>query len=167
MTSATASAPPIDGTTAAAIRDALSSARAGRLVEAVTIAERALAAGGDPVALNAMLGMFRTDLGDVDAAVRHLEIAHSGRSNDVRIATNLVTALIRKNDLSRALQVASRELAFSDATLGLARLRGYAANQLGDCAAAIEALEHVVAAGPQDWESWNNLGNARGGNDDL
>jgi tetratricopeptide (TPR) repeat protein len=167
MTSAPVSVPPVDDTTAAAIRDALSSARAGLLMEAAAIAERALAAGGDPVALNAILGMFRTDLGDVDAAVRHLEIAHSGRPTDVRIATNLVTALIRKNDLSRALNVASRELAFADPTLGLARLRGYAANQLGDCAAAIEALEHVVAAAPQDWESWNNLGNARGGNDDL
>ena len=167
MTSAPASAPPIDHTTAGAIRDALSAARGGRLEEASAIAERALVAGGDPVALNAMLGLFRTDLGETEAAVRHLEVAHAGRPKDARIAANLATALIRASDLDRVLEVASRELALADPTLALARLRGYAANQLGDHAAAIEALEHVVGKAPEDWESWNNLGNARGGAEDL
>lgn len=161
MTRATASAHPIDETTGSAIRDALGAARAGRLAEACTVAERALAAGGDPIALNAMLGMFRTDLGDGASAIRHLEIAHSGRPTDVRIAANLASALIRAGDLERAFEVATRELAFADRTLEVARLRGYAANQLGNFEAAIETLGHVVATSPLDWESWNNLGNAR------
>jgi tetratricopeptide (TPR) repeat protein len=166
VTNTTTSAPPIDETTAAAIRQALAAARSGRLEEACSIAEHALAAGGDPVALNAMLGLFRTDLGDHRAAIRHLELARSGRPADVRIAANLATALIRNQDFERALEVATRELAFADATLNLARLRGYAADQLQNFEAAIEALEHVVAAAPLDWESWNNLGNARRGLED-
>ena len=167
MTSATASAPPIDQTTGVAIRDALSAARSGRLDQAVSIAERALAGGGDLVALNALLGMLRLDSGQTDAAVRHLDVAHRARPKDVRIAANLTSALIRADDLTRALEIASRELAFADRTLELARLRGYVANQLGDHDAAIEALEHVVAGAPQDWESWNNLGNARAGAEDF
>jgi tetratricopeptide (TPR) repeat protein len=167
VTSATASAPPIDQTTAATIREALAAARTGRLAEASAIAERGLANGGDPIALNALLGMFRSDLGQPEAAVRSLEIAHAARPKDVRIAGNLANALVRANDLARALEIAKKELAFADPMLELARLRGYIANQLGEYAAAIEALEHVVAQAPEDWQSWNNLGNARGGADDF
>ena len=112
MTSATASAPPIDQTTAATIREALAAARTGRLAEASAIAERGLANGGDPIALNALLGMFRSDLGQPEAAVRSLEIAHAARPKDVRIAGNLANALVRANDLARALEIAKKELAF-------------------------------------------------------
>lgn len=139
----------------------------GELQDACAIGERGLASGGDAVALNAMLGMFRTDLGEHAAALRHLQIAHGARPHDVRISTNFATALARAGDLERVLEVAARELAFTDPSLGLARLRGYAANQLGEYAIAIEALEHVIAAAPQDWESWNNLGNARSGAEDY
>jgi tetratricopeptide (TPR) repeat protein len=166
VTSTTTSGPAIDQGTATAIRQALTAAQGGRLGDACSIAERALAGGGDPVALNAMLGMFRADLGEHDAAVRHLEIARAARPNDVRIAANLTTALIRKGDFRRALEVATRELAFADGNLELARLRGFAADQVEEFEPAIEALEHVVAAAPLDWESWNNLGNARRGKGD-
>ena len=160
MTGATASVPPIDDITAAAIREALAAARSGRLSEACATAEQALARGGDPIALNAMLGMFRSDLGELQAAIGHLELAHSARPKDVRIATNLARTLVRAGDLDRAFEVATAELAFADASLELARLRGYAANQLERFEEAAEALKHVVAAAPLDWESWNNLGNA-------
>lgn len=162
------SAAPSNGATAGpALQQALAAAQAGRLQEACVIAEQALASGGDPVPLNALLGMLRTDLKDFDAAVRHLEVAHAARPSDLRIASNLAAALIQSEDLERALQVVSRELAFADPTLQLARIRGYLANQLGEFDLAIEALEHVLAAEPNDWESWNNLGNAKRGFGDL
>jgi tetratricopeptide (TPR) repeat protein len=135
----------------------------GRLGEACLIAERTLAVGGDKVALNALLGMLRLDSGDHAAAVRHLEVARVARPDDIRIATNLATALIQTGDLDRAFEVASTKLAFADPTLQLARIRGFVADQLGDFEAAVEALEKVVAAAPGDCESWNNLGNARRG----
>src|SRR5690348_17081718 len=128
----------MDQTSAAAIRQALAAARTGQLAEACAIAERGLAAGGDPIALNALLGMLRSDLGQPDAAVKNLEIAHAARPRDVRIAANLATALIRTGDLERVLDVATKDLAFSDPSLELARLRGYAANQLGEHSCAIE-----------------------------
>jgi Flp pilus assembly protein TadD len=157
----TASAPPLDEPTAVAIREALVAARLGRLDDACATAEAALANGGDKTALNALLGMLRMDTGDTDTAVRHLELAHAGRPADLRIATNLATALIAKGDLSRALEIATPGLAFADASMRLARLRGYAAQMLGLPEPAVEAYEHVVQGAPDDWESWNNLGNAR------
>jgi tetratricopeptide (TPR) repeat protein len=161
VTSATASPPALDNGTAAAIQQALSLARMGRLTDACTTAERALATGGDKIALNALIGMLRLDLGEHGAAIRSLEIAHAGRPNDVRIATNFATALSASGDLERALHVASRGLAFSDPTLQLARIRGYAAQMTGRFAEAAEAYGYVVKAAPDDWESLNNLGNAR------
>lgn len=167
MTIRTATAPRLDETTANAIRLALSAAQTGRLREACGIAETALASGGDPVALNALLGTLRLRLGELEDAARHLEVAHEHRPADVRIATNLANALVASGSHERAFEVATRELAFADPTLQLARIRGYVADQLLDFPAAVEALEHVVATAPNDWESWNNLGNARRGIEDF
>jgi tetratricopeptide (TPR) repeat protein len=161
VTSATASPPPLDETTAIAIRQALAAAQTGLIAQACVTAEQALANGGDKVALNALLGMLRTRSNQHDAAIRHLEIARSGRPADARIAINLATALANTGEMARAFDVASAELAFADPSLQLARIRGFAADQLGNWTEAIGAYEHVVHAAPNDWESWNNLGNAR------
>lgn len=155
------SASPIDPLTADVIQRALGIARSGRLGEASVAVEQGLSNGGEKVALSALLGMLRLDMGDLPAAVRHLEIAHQGRPFDLKIAINYANALTSSGDLGRVLQVASRELAFADPSLQLARLRGYAAQMRGEPDPAIEAYEHVVKASPNDWESWNNLGNAR------
>ena len=161
MTSTTTSSPALDANTGSAIQQALSAARMGRLDEACTISERALAAGGDKTALNALLGMLRMDTGNMELAIRHLEVAHAGRPGDLRIATNLATALATAGEMERALDVAAPGLAFSDPSLQLARIRGYAAQMSGRGEEAIAAYEHVVRAAPSDWESHNNLGNAR------
>lgn len=155
------------GTAAESIRQALAAARAGRLEEACALAEGALAAGGDPVPINALLGMVRLDLGETERAVEHLEFAHQQRPSDIRIATDLATALAALERFDRALEVASAELARADPTFQLARLRGAVAVQLRDVAAATEILQHVVGAMPTDWESWNNLGNALSVSEDF
>jgi tetratricopeptide (TPR) repeat protein len=151
---------PAEESAAVTIREALAAARMGRLREACSIAERALAAGGDPVPINALLGMVRLDLGEHEQAVQHLEFAHERRPSDIRIATDLASALAALERFDRVLEVASKERALADPTLQLARLRGAVAAQLGNVAIATEALEHVLAAAPNDWESWNNLGSA-------
>ncbi len=161
MNSTTVSPPPIDEPTASAIQQALAAARSGRLADACRTVEQALATGGDRIALNALAGMLRHDLGDHEAAIRHLEVARAGRPNDVRIATNLASALTAAGNLDRAFEVATRDLAFADPTLQLARIRGYAAQMTGRYDESVEAYEHVVNAVPGDWESLNNLGNAR------
>ena len=160
MTNTTTSR-PLDASTSTAIQEALGFARSGRLVDACRVAEQALAAGGDKVSLNALLGMLRMDTGENQRAIRHLEIAHAGKPADLRIATNLATALANAGEMDRVLDVATPELAFSDPTLQLARIRGYAAQMSDRPEEAVEAYEHVLRAMPNDWESHNNLGNAR------
>lgn len=161
MTTTTAPSAGLDPATLEAIRQALAAAQRGRIVDACTIAERALESGGDPGALNAMLGMLRGQAGEHRAAINHLEIAHRAKPGDARIATNLASALLAAGEHARALEAAAPALAFADPTLQLARVRGHVAQLLEDAESAIQAYEHVVAAAPNDWESWNNLGNAR------
>lgn len=124
------------------------------------MAEQALAAGADPVAANLLLGMIRLDLDQPERALAHLEFAYERRPSDIKIATDLASALTALEQFDRVLEVASRERAFADPTLQLARIRGAIAVQLGDFATARESLEHVLAAAPDDWQTWNNLGNA-------
>jgi tetratricopeptide (TPR) repeat protein len=157
----------IDDLTAGAIRQAVAAAAAGRLNDACAIGERALASGGDRAALNAMLGMFRTQSGEHDRAIAHLEIAHRARPSDVRIAQNLASALAHQARYQEALDIATADLGRSDSTLQLLKLRGFLAQSLEEFEMAIGAYEQVVAADPKDWESWNNLGNAKRGAGDF
>ncbi|MFL6764108.1 MAG: tetratricopeptide repeat-containing sulfotransferase family protein [Sphingomicrobium sp.] len=163
----TTTAPVLDDTTAAAIHAAVEAARAGRLGDACRIGERALQDGGDEAALNAMLGMFRTQSGELDRAIAHLEMAHRARPADIRIAHNLASALAQQGRYEQALDVLTDELARSDASLQLLKLRGFLAQTLEQFPTAIAAYERVVAANADDWESWNNLGNARRGAEDF
>lgn len=155
------SAPTLDPTTASTIRNALEAATRGRIDEARKIGEDGLQDGGDVVALNAMLGSLCCRAGDFEAGVRHLRAARERRPNDPVIAFNLGSALAQLGRPEEALEAVPAELAASDPTMRLERLRGFLHQDLRDFPAAVEAYERVVAAAPDDWESWNNLGNAR------
>ena len=151
----------LDDQTAAAVRQALSAASFGRIAEACSIGEQALAAGGDPTTLHAMLGMFRSQAGNFTRAIEHLQEAHRGRPGDVRIAHNLASALAGQNRYQDALDILTEELLAADSSLQLLRLRGFLAQTLEQFETAMDAYERVVNSDPNDWESWNNLGNAR------
>jgi len=151
----------LDDRTTNAIRDAVAAASRGRLVDACTIGERALAEGGDRAALNAMLGVFRRQLGDADKSIDHLKIANAARADDPKIAANLATALTESGRHDEALDVITEALADSDKSMGLARLRGFLAQSAEAFSIAVSSYEQVVAALPDDWEAWNNLGNSR------
>src|SRR5688572_13916124 len=151
----------LDDQTAEAIRQAIGAASRGLHVEACQIGERALAAGGDVTALNAMLGMLRCQSGQVDVGIGHLRIAHQTRPADQRIAINLTNALASAGHHQEALELMTLELARTDPTRHLLRLRGFLAQQAGDYQASIQAYEEVLSTAPADIESWNNLGNAR------
>src|SRR5688500_8568826 len=154
-------APVLDDLTAAAIRDAVAAARAGRIADACRIGERALDDGGDPAPLNAMLGSFHCRAGNFAAGIRHFRAAHEARPDDPIVAVNLASALAEQGEHSAALDVLTDDLGLRDATMRVERLRGFLAQTLEDFPTAITAYERVVAAVPADWETWNNLGNAR------
>ena len=151
----------LDDQTAAAIREAITAARSGRIPEAVSIGERALANGGDAAALNAMIGTLHCQTGNLDAGIRHLHAARQARPSDPVVSSNLATALAQKGDFAGALDALPEDVARTDPTMQLLRVRAFLAQQVGDYSAAIPTYESIVAAAPEDWESWNNLGNAR------
>ena len=157
----------IDDKTASAIRDAMRAAGSGRVADAVRIGQQALADGGDAAALNAMLGTLLCRSGNLQTGVEHLKAAHERRPADLVIVNNLATALAQLGREREALDLVTEELAAKDSTLHLLRVRAFLAQQLEDFPAAVQAYEGVVAAAPGDWESWNNLGNARRGVEDY
>lgn len=157
----------IDDLTAGAIRRALSLAAAGDLGQACRIGEQALAEGGDAAALNAMLGMLRSQSGDLPAAASHLRTAHGCRPADPVIAGNLAAVLAQIGDHRAALDIATDHLAKADTSGRLLKVRAFSAQMVGDYATAVASYEALVAANPRDWESWNNLGNARRESGDL
>jgi len=156
-----ATAPALDSKTADTLRAAMNAARAGNVAQARQLAETALDQGGDVVALNAFLGMLLARSGEQVGAIGHLRRAHEARPGDVTIACNLIAMQLEQKDLAGVLGTATRELAFADTSLRVARYRGFAAQSLDRFAEAAEAYDHVVAHQPDDFESWNNLGNAR------
>jgi tetratricopeptide (TPR) repeat protein len=151
----------LDDKTAAAIREAISVARSGRIPEAVSIGERALANGGDAAALNAMIGTLHCQTGNLDAGIRHLQAAQKARPSDPVVASNLSTALAQQGNYAAALEALPEDVARSDPSMQLSRVRAFLAQQVGNYDVAIPTYESIVASVPDDWESWNNLGNAR------
>lgn len=151
----------LDPTTAEALREAMRAAQAGDLIRARATAEAALPGSGDPAPLHAFLGMVSARSGDLAAAAEHLGHAHRARAADATIACNLIAVLIDLGRQEAALDVATRDLAFADSSLRVARYRGYLALTLDRLDEAAEAYDFVVARAPQDFETWNNLGNVR------
>lgn len=150
----------IDNLTAGAIREALASAAAGRLNNACDIGERALAQGGDAPALHAMLGMLQCRSGNLEKGVEHLRAARAARPSDPVIVRNLASTLGQMGRYSEGLEVISDELIGADKGLDLLKVRGFLAQMADDYSLAIRSYEQVVTVSADDWESWNNLGNA-------
>jgi Flp pilus assembly protein TadD len=155
-----ATKPAMDDLTTGAIRRALAAASAGRLADARTLGEQALAQGGDVAALNAMLGMLYSRSGDLDGAVRHLRVARAERPRDPVIASNLANTLVQLDRKPEALEIRTDEVIESDRTGQLLKLRAFLAQMTDDFDLAIRCYEQVVARDPVDLERWNNLGNA-------
>jgi len=156
-----ASAPALDELTIVTIRRSLAAAGGGRMEEACRIAGDGLAGGGDAAALNALLGSLHLGRGDAAVALPYLREAHALRPSDAMVALNLASVLATQGGYTEASKVLPDRVGSGDGALRLERLRGFIAQGLSDFAAAAAAYERVVAEAPSDWESWNNLGNAR------
>ena len=157
----------LDPQTASAIREAMGALSKGNVRDARSIGEAALADGGAAAPLNAMLGALCLQSGELDDALGYLRKAQTARPDDIIVALNLATALVQLERYREALDTAPEKLAAEDQSLRLQRLRAFCAQSLDDFPAAIKAYERIVAVTPQDWESWNNLGNSRRGAGDL
>lgn len=157
----------IDDRTAEVIRSAIAAAQAGRIEEACEIGHRGLADGADSVALHALIGALLSSVGEFERATPHLKMAFDARPTDPVILRNLATAMTASERYAELLPILSDEVVASDPGQGLRNRRGFAAQMTGDFAAAIADFETVVAGDARDWETWNNLGNARVNAGDL
>lgn len=157
----------LDPQTANAIREAMGALARGNSRDARRIGEAALANGCSAAPLNAMLGALCLQSGELHDALNFLRRAKAERPDDIIVALNLATALVQLERFQEALDAAPESLAAQDHSLRLRRLRAFCAQSLGDYSQAIAAYSAIVSLAPQDWESWNNLGNSRRGGSDL
>lgn len=143
---------------------AVEAARRGDFGAAKAVAERGLATGKiAQTAFHAFLGMLSARSGDHADAAKHLTIAHTHSPGDITIACNLISVLIDGGRDAEALAVATEALARADTSLRIARYRGFLAQKLENFADAVVAYDIVLAKAPNDFESLNNIGNAKAG----
>ena len=150
----------LDPRTLSTIQRAAAAARAGALAQACAVGEQGLREGADGTAINAMLGVLRCQMGQFEAGISHLRLAHQARPDDLVIATHLAAALVQEGQFEDALKIATKERAEADSSLQLAQFRAFAAQSSEDFEAAVAAYQLIVDRQPDDWEAWNNLGNA-------
>lgn len=152
---------PIDPTVAAEMGHAARMAQRGDLLGARRHVETTIANGADDAPVHAFAGMLCCQAGDLAAGIVHLRVAHGADPDDMTTVANLAMALVASGQLETADELCSEERANSDPSFRIWRLRGYCAQHRDDYAGARHAYERVVAALPNDFETWNNLGNAR------
>lgn len=150
----------LDPLTAEILKSAMTEVQRGNFGQAKKIAQDGLLQSGDSVALNAFLGMVFARDGDLKTASDHLHIAHQERPSDSKIALNLVSALVDLGEFPAAYNIASWDQLLADPTLRMARYRAFLAQSLELFPEAVEAYQYIVARAADDFESWNNLGNA-------
>lgn len=112
----------------------------------------------DQAPLHAFSGLIACRSGDLEAGVAHLTEALRLAPEDRSSRINLVMAL---TELGRADEAGAIAMEGANDDPRLARTRGYVLLQRGAYREAAEEYERTVAAFPADFESWNNLGNAR------
>lgn len=156
-------APLIDDATRSAMIAMIGHARAGNHAAAREVGRQSIDQVGDPAPLHALLGRLACEVGDFDDGLRHLQHAIALLPHDPAVRMDLAAALIQLGRYADVLDVVPIERCRQDGTLQLARFRGYAAQQIEDFAAAVEAYRLVVAGAPDDAGTWNNLGNAEAG----
>lgn len=135
---------------------ALVAMQRGDLPAARAAIDAALAAEPDALHLLGFGGLIATQSGDPAAAIPYLRRAHAIAPDDLATRINLATALVATGTLDEA----GRICAGSDEPR-LLRIAGYVHQEAGRLDAAADAYERVVAAFPDDFETWNNLGNVR------
>ena len=151
----------LDPRVLAEVQIALSLARRGNLAAARATAEGALALSKDQAVVQSLLGMLCCQAGELVAGIAYLRAAWTSNPKDVGVTFNLTKALMDNGSPVEALEVCSEKASAQDPSLRLWRLRGYLLQQQEDYAAAVTAYEKVVAGASDDFEAWNNLGNAR------
>lgn len=132
--------------------------RAGDGDGALDAARQAYADLPDDPAVAAFLGMLLCQRRDPAGGAPYLRQALRAWPNDAATRANLATALSAIGELDEA-EAVCREGDAGDSRLQ--RILGFVHQERARLPEAAAAYEAVVAEVPQDFESWNNLGNVR------
>jgi tetratricopeptide (TPR) repeat protein len=142
---------------------ALDALRRGDRPGARRAVEAALAAEPGDVELLGFAGLLAAQMGDPARAVPYFRGALAAAPGDKAMRANLATALLATEAFDEAADICADD----GDDPRLLRIAAYAHQQAGRLDAAAAAYEQVIAAFPDDFESWNNLGNVRLAADDA
>ena len=145
----------------------LLAARSRRLDEAAVLCASAMAAHPADSRLNALGGAIEMQRGQFVRAAEMLAPAHIQNPSDVTVRGNLAEARYHTGDVAGALVLCDEAAIAADPTGRLLRLGAYFAQESGDYQRAAMLYRRIVAQKPDDWSSWNNLGNTLGSLEDY
>lgn len=157
----------IDSGTRNALQQMVSLARQGRREEARKVGKAALPKVSDTAPLHAFLGRLACECGDFQDGIVELKAALQMLPDELMVRCDLAAALIQIGDFRGAIEVSEAKHMHADRSLQLARMRGYAAQQLEQWPDAIETYQFVVDRMPDDVGSLNNLANAMAAQGDV
>ena len=99
-------------------------------------------------------GLLAAQAGDEAGAIPYFRRALQATPQDLTMRINLATALVSTGALDEAAAVAA-----GHAEPKLLRIAAWVHQQQGRAGEAAAAYRNLLAAAPEDFESWNNLGN--------
>lgn len=132
----------------------------GDLPGALASAEQVLRSMPKDQPLLALAGMLACRTGNLPKGIARLKEALALAPDDQSTRNNLIRALIE----TRSFDEAAAICAGGGRDARMLRLSAYIEHQRGNLDRAIADYEAVVAAFPDDFESWNNLGNLHAAN---
>lgn len=143
------------------IRNALVARQRGDLLAALEFAGSALSRHPEDQTISGLVGMLHCEIGNPAEGIGYLRAALAHRPEDAGVRANLAMALLSTGAVEEVATLCTEAFASADLSKRLWRLRAYAMQQVGEMQKAEEAYARVTAAVPDDFESWNNLGNVR------
>lgn len=127
----------------------------GNFTAALEAVERGLTSEPEDPALLGLAALSALRLGQPELGVEYLRRQLAIVPADRAARYNLATTLAGLGKAGEAAELAADYAGHAK----LARLAGYLAQQHGQLDAAIPAYHEALQLAPEDWESWNNLGN--------
>ena len=139
--------------------EAIEAFQSGDLDRARTLAELELAGSSSPQA-NHLLGLVHCRLGNAGAGAEHLRLAADAEPGNATYRIMLMRALVDSDRANEVLDMPEPAPIRSALELEEWRARAEAADAAQDGEAGVVAWSKVVAAAPNDWRAWANLGNS-------
>lgn len=139
--------------------EAVEAFQSGELDRARSLAEAELSQA-ESAQTRHLLGLVHCRLGDPATGAEHLRLAAEAEPDNTAFRVMLVRALADAGRPSEIVEMADPPEIRTASALELWRLRGEAADALGNHRLATDAWSRVATAAPGDWRAWANLGNS-------